>query len=249
MSNRDARGELSEEIGSRETSHVNGSVRIAGALLAFGSLLFVGGIAIHPPPSSDPGEFMTTISDGPVRWMAAHWATGIALSVFATSGLIVLTAGSRLTKNWWTLTAWSALIVSALLVTTAAMVEATVITDAAVAGDTATFETWQSFAEAYSSAFVLFASAIALIAANEARSVRKTTPTWASWVGAIAGIVAVLGFVLGLVVGIGLGGVIWLVSTIALGLWTLWFGASLTRFEDTTAFTSEESGTGRWGTG
>lgn len=220
-----------EEVDSREPSRADASVRAAGGWLAIGSALFVAGIAFHPPISPDLGEFMATVAEAPTPWMAAHWASAIALSSFAIAGLIVLTAGSRLTRHWWTMSAWAVLIVGALWVTTAAVVEATVITEAAVAGDTATFEVWQRFAQAHAGAFVALAGAIAVIAGNEARtrSARETTPAWASWIGALAGVAAAVGFVLAVGLGIAAGGPVWLVATIVMGLWTLWFGVALTR--------------------
>ena len=83
---------------------------------------------------------MATIAEDPTRWVAAHWASALALSAFAVAGLIVLTAGSQLTRHWWTTMAWALLIVGAVWFTTAAVSEATVVTAAAVTGDTATLE-------------------------------------------------------------------------------------------------------------
>lgn len=216
---------------TRTASDVDTKMRAGGALLAVASLAFVTGLAFHPPPSPDPGEFMATIAEDPVRWMVAHWASAVALSAFATAGLIVLTAGSRLTEHWWTVVSWAVLIVGALWVTTAAVAEATVITAAATAGDTATFEAWQRFAGAYSVAFVAIAGAVAVIAGTEARGGYDMTPAWASWVGAIAGVVALVGYVLGLGLGVALAGPVWLASAIVMSLWTLWFGVALARSE------------------
>lgn len=186
-----------------------------------------------PPPSPDPGEFMATVADGPTLWVGAHWVAAMALSLFAITGLIVLTARSRLTQNGWTLTAWAVFVVGALWVTTTAVAEATVITEAAVAGDTATFEAWQHFAEGKAVGFGFLAIAVAVIAGNEARSTRSVTPAWASWIGSIAGVVAFVGFVvLGLLLGIALGGLVWIASTILISLWTLWFGVALARSDD-----------------
>ncbi|WP_458207876.1 hypothetical protein [Haladaptatus sp. NG-SE-30] len=214
-------------------------MRLGGAWLAVGSFLLVVGIVLHPPPSPDQGEFIATIAEEPTRWMAAHWATAIGLAVFTIAGLIMLTTESRLTQNWWLLSAWAVLVVGALWVTTAAVAEATVITTAAVAGDTATFEMWEPFADAHGAAFVFLALAIAIIAGNEARSASEAMPTWASWVGAGAGIVAIAGFVLGLGLGFALAGIVWVVSTIVMGLWTLWFGVALMRFKPTAQTPSE----------
>lgn len=220
---------------------------MAGAWLAVGSLLFVVSLAIHPPPSPDPGEFMATIADGPTRWVAAHWTAALALSLLAIAGLIVLTAGSRLTQNGWTMTAWAVLVVGALWVTTTAVAEATVITEAAVAGDTATFEAWHLFAEGKALGFGFLALAVTVIAGNEARSTRAVTPVWASWIGAVAGIAAFVGFVvLGALLGIALGGLVWVASTIVMSLWILWFGVALVRSDDS-RIQLTEVGAGRRG--
>lgn len=234
-----------EETVSRATSKTDTSIRVGGAWLAIGALLLVIGFVLHPPPSPDPAEFMATIAEDPTRWVAAHAVSAIALSVLTIAGLIVLTAGSRLTQHWWTTTAWAVLIVGALWVTTAAVVEATVITQAAVAGDTTTFEAWSIFAEAHSAAFLFVVLAIAVIAGNEARSAYQTTPVWASWIGALAGVTAFGGMVLVFMLGIALGGLLWLVSTIVMSLWTVWFGVILARAEGAAWTTPEEPDPGR----
>lgn len=218
---------------------------MAGAWLAIGSLLFVVSLVLHPPPSPDTGEFMATIADEPALWVTAHWAAAMALTLFVVAGLVMLTARSRLTRNWWTTTAWAVLVVGSLWVTTTAVAEATVITQAAVAGDTATFEAWQLFAEGKAIGFGFLAAAIAVIAGNEARSAQSVTSVWTSWIGAVAGVAAFVGFVvLGLLLGIALGGLVWVVSTIVMSLWTLWFGVALVRSDDSRVQLADV-GTGR----
>lgn len=211
------------------------NVRVAGAWLALGSLLLVGSLLFHPPPPPDLGEFMATIAADSTRWVAVHWAAAMALTLFVLAGLIVLTAGSRLTRHWWTVTAWATLVVGALWVTVTAVAEATVIAAAAVAGDAGTFEAWQLFADGTAVGFGLLALAVAVIAGNEARtrSTHAVTPAWAAWIGALAAVVAFVAYVvLGLLLGIELGGVVWLGSTIVMGLWTLWFGVALGRSDE-----------------
>lgn len=222
---------VNDETDNRWMSNIDTSVRVGGAWLAIGALLLVVGFVLHPPPSPDPAEFMATIAEDPTRWVAAHAVTAIALSIVAIAGLILLTTGSRLTQHWWTITAWAVLIVGSLWVTTAGAVEATTITQAAIAGDTATFEAWSIFAEAHSTAFLFVVLAIAVIAGNEARSAYQTAPTWASWIGAAGGIAAFIGMVLVFGLGIALGGLVWLVSTIVMSLWMVWFGVALARSE------------------
>jgi hypothetical protein len=147
------------------------------------------------------------------------------------TSLIVLTAHSRLTENWWTISAWAILPVGAFWVVTAAVAEATVISHTALAGDRATFQAWQRFAEGKAMGFLGLALAIALIAGNEARSDQPTTPAWACWAAMAAALAAIAGWTLGMVLGVAAGGVIWLVSTRVMGLWTLWLGLALARTE------------------
>lgn len=234
-----------EETINRMTSSTDTKMRVGGAWFALGALALVVGFVLHPPPSPNPAEFMATIAEDPTRWTTAHAATAVALSAFTIAGLIMLTAGSRLTQYWWTTTAWAVLVVSALWVTTAAVVEATVMSQAAAAGDTATFETWSIFAEMHSAAFLFFVLAIAVIAGNEARSAYQTTPAWASWIGAIAGIAAFVGMILVFALGIALGGFVWVVATIVMGLWILWFGITLARTEGSAWTAPEEPEVGR----
>lgn len=218
---------------TRRMERRGAATRAAGAWLAVGSLLFVASLVLHPPPPPDSGEFMAVIAGGATQWVLAHWIAALALTVFAITGLLVLTTESRLSRDWWTMSAWAVLVVGALWVTTTAVAEATVITEAAVAGDTATFEAWQRFAEGKAVGFGFLAIAIAVIAGDEARSTHSVTPPWAAWIGAVAGIVAFVGFVvLGLLLGIAVGGPIWLVSTIVMSLWTLWFGVAMMKSAD-----------------
>lgn len=75
-----------EETVNRLISGIDTKMRVGGAWLAIGSLLFVVGLVLHPPPSPNLGEFMATIAAEPTRWMAAHWASAIALAGFTIGG-------------------------------------------------------------------------------------------------------------------------------------------------------------------
>lgn len=220
-----------EETVRRLRTGTDTRTRTGGAWLGAGALLLAVGLVLHPPPSAE-GEFASVIVDGPTRWMAAHVVTAVGLFVLTVAALLLTTSGSRLTHSWWTTSAWGALMVAALWITTAAVAEATVITGAAVAGDTATYEAWQFFAEAHSVAFVPLALAFVVIAGDDARRAAGVTPAWASWVGAAAGSLALAGYVLALGLGIGAAGVVWLVASVLMSLWALWFGATLARSTD-----------------
>lgn len=233
MSDSTRLSESVEGTGTRREGRTGTGTRAAGGWLAVGSVLIVVSLLLHPPPSPDPAAFMAAIADAPTTWVAAHWAATLALTGFAMTGLIVLSTGSWLARDWWTVSAWAVLVVGAIGVTITAVAEATVITAAAVAGDTATFEAWQRFAEGWATVgFGALAIAVAVIAADEARSGRSVTPAWAAWIGAAAGIVAFVGFVvMGVLLGIAVGGLVWLGSSLVLSAWTFWFGVRLARVD------------------
>lgn len=230
-----------DTIDNRRTGGIGPTVRAGGAWLALGALAFFVGILLHPPPPSDPNAFMATIAADPTRWMAAHWVSAVAVFLLSGAGLVVLASRSRLTDRPATASAWAGLVVAGLWIATAAIVEATVITRAAVAGDTATFAAWQPFAEAHAAAVVVVGLAAATIAWNEARAADPATPRVASWVGAAAGVLSATGFVLGVGLGVALGGPLWLVSTLALSLWTFWFGLALARVDGRSATSTRQS--------
>ncbi len=210
-------------------AHSDTAMRAAGGWLAIGSVLWVGAFALHPPPSPDMGEFMAIIADSGVIWVAVHWVVAVALSLFVVASLIVLGAGSRLTRDWWTMSAWAVFPVGALWILTAAVAEATVISHAAIADDMGTFGAWQLFAEGKAMGFVSLALAVAVIAGNEARISEAAIPAWASWIAVGAAVTALAGWGSGVVLGIGLGGLVWVVSSLVIGLWTIWFGVALMR--------------------
>jgi hypothetical protein len=150
-------------------------------------------------------------------------------------GLLMLNAGSRLTDNWWTLTAWAVLPVGALWTLITAVAEATVIANAAVSGSVKTFEAWWAFAEGMAGGFTFVALAVAVsIAGNEIQSSAGTTPAWSAWIGLIAGVASFAGWAVGMWLGISLGNLVWVVSSILMSLWALWFGTTLLRAEVTT---------------
>lgn len=205
------------------------SRRVAGAWLAIASLLLAVGLVFHGPPAVNLGDQMKIIAEGATRWTVVHWLAAASLSLFAVAGLVVLTAGSRLTRGWWTMTAWAVLPVGALWTMTTAVAEATAITDAAVAGNRAMFEAWWQFAEGRATGFTFLALAVAVIAGNEARSPDRATPAWAASIAVVAGIASFAGWALGMWLGLPFGTPLWVVSSLVMCLWVLWFGTGLMR--------------------
>lgn len=127
------------------------------------------------------------------------------------------------------MSAWGVLTIGALWTMTTAVAEATVVSAAAAAGDTATFEAWWAFSEGKATGFMFLALAVAVIAGNEAQTALRATPAWASYIAVVAGIGAFLGWPLGMWFGITLGSFIWVVASLVMSLWTLWFGLGLAK--------------------
>jgi hypothetical protein len=189
----------------------------------------VAALVFHGPIAPDLNDQMRRIADGAMRWSVVHWLAAAALSLYAVTGLVVLTSGSRLTEGWWTMTAWAVLPVSALWTMTTAVAEATVVANAAVSGTKETFETWWAFAEGKGTGFAFLALAVAVIAGNEAPSSERATPAWSAWIAMVVGVASFAGWALGMWFGVSLGNLLWVASSILMSVWTLWFGVALMR--------------------
>lgn len=207
----------------------NGMVQVGGSWFAVASFLMAVVLVLHGPLAPDLAEQMTRISDGTMRWAVAHWIAGAGLSLYAVAGLVVLTSRSGLTAGWWTTTAWAVIPVAALWTLTTAVAEATVVTDAARSGNREVFEAWWAFAEGKATGFSFVALAVALIAGDDAHGAERATPAWSAWTGMVAGVVSFTGWALGMWFGIGLGNLLWVVSSILMSAWGVWFGVSLAR--------------------
>lgn len=210
-------------------THTDEAVRVGGAWLAIASFLMILALGLHGPIAADPGEQMTRIAEGAVRWSIAHWIAAAGLSLYAVTGLVVLTSQSRLTAAWWTITAWAVITVGALWTMTTAVAETTVVAGAAASGSGDTFAAWWAFAEGKAHGYAFVALAIAVIAANEARSGASVIPAWPCWVAVLAAIASFTGWVLGMWLGIGIGSPLWVASSILMSAWAVWFGISLAR--------------------
>jgi hypothetical protein len=207
----------------------NEPVRVAGTWLAIASSMLIPAVILHGPLAVDLGDQMKKIADDSTMWTAVHWLSAAALSLFAVTGLIMLSSASRLVRGWWTMSAWAVLIVSALWTMTTAVAEATVITNAAVSGDREMFEAWWAFAEGKASGIAFFTLAVAVISGNEARSSERAVPAWSAWIAMIAGVAAFAGWALGRWFGVEFGNLLWVASLVLVSVWTLWFGFALRR--------------------
>lgn len=209
--------------------HESREASAAGSWLSVASALMIGVLVFHGPLAPTLEEQMTRIAGAPLRWSVVHWTAAAALSFHVVVGLLVLTSGSRLTSSGWTLSAWALYTVGALWTVITAVVETTVIASAAAAGAAETFEAWWSFAEGMGSGFSFLALAVAVIAGHEARSGDGIGPTWAAWLGTVAGVGSFTGWALGIWMGIPSGNLLWAVSSMVMMAWTLWFGVGLAR--------------------
>jgi hypothetical protein len=213
----------------------NTAVRVAGTWLAIASSLLIAALVVHGPLAPDLSDQMKKIADGARTWSVIHWVSAASLSLYAVTGLIVLTSGSRLAEGWWTMTAWAVLTVSALWTMTTAVVEATVVTNAAVAGAKEMFEAWWAFAEGKASGIAFFALAVAVISGNEAQSSERAVPAWSAWIAMVAGVASFAGWALGRWFGIDFGNLLWVASSVLMSVWTLWFGFALMRRVNSTS--------------
>jgi hypothetical protein len=205
----------------------NTAVRVAGTWLAIASSLLIAALVVHGPLAPDLSDQMKKIADEARTWSVIHWVSAASLSLYAVTGLIVLTSGSRLAEGRWTMTAWAVLTVSALWTMTTAVVEATVVTNAAVAGAKEMFEAWWAFAEGKASGIAFLALAVAVISGTEAQSSERAVPAWSAWIAMVSGIASFAGWALGRWFGIDFGNLLWVASSVLMSVWTLWFGFAL----------------------
>jgi hypothetical protein len=212
-------------------THANTAVRVGGTWLAVASFLMIVVLGFHGPIAPDLNDQMMMIANAPARWSVVHWIASAALSLYAVTGLILLTAQSRLTEGRWTMTAWAVITIGALWTVTTAVAETTVVSNAAVSGSKETFDAWWAFASGKGNGFAMLALAVAVIAGNEARVSLAGMPTWSSWAATVAGIASFAGWALGMWFGIAIGNLLWVVATIVMSVWTLWFGVVLMRFQ------------------
>jgi hypothetical protein len=207
----------------------NPAVRVAGTWLAVASSLLVAALVVHGPLAPNLSDQMKKIADGAVAWSVIHWVSAASLSLYAVTGLVVLTSGSRLAGGRWTMTAWAVLTVSALWTMTTAVAEATVVTNAAISGAKEMFEAWWAFAEGKASGIAFLTLAVAVISGNEAQSSERAVPAWSAWTAMVSALASFAGWALGRWFGVDFGNLLWVASSVLMSVWTLWFGFALMR--------------------
>jgi hypothetical protein len=200
---------------------------IAGLWLRTGAILLIIALVFHGPPDPDLSVQMQYIAEGHTRWALVHWTAAVALLLMSGAGFLNVqntggyTAGIR--------SAWLVFALGALLTVSTAVSEAAVVSAAAKAGDKAAFHSWWEFAGGMGNGFFALAVATALIAFAEARSDSGRTPVWACAAGTVVGVLSAVGWSLGQHFSIGIGGPIWLISTLLMCAWLAWFGFAALR--------------------
>ena len=207
----------------------NIAVRVAGTWLTIASFLLVAALVTHGPLAPELSDQMKNIADRAMMWSVIHWVSAASLSLYAMTGLIVLSSGSRLAARGWTMTAWAMLTVGALWTMTTAVAEATAVTDAALSGAKEMFEAWWAFAEGKASGVAFLALAVAMISGNEAQSSERAVPAWSAWIAVVSAVASFAGWALGRWFGLDFGNLLWVVSSVLMSVWTFWFGFALMR--------------------
>ena len=199
---------------------------IAGLWLGTGASLLIIALVFHGPPDPDLTVQMHHVAEGHTRWALVHWTAAVALFLMSGAGFLNLAeqkAGEGLRS------AWLVFALGALLTVSTAISEAAVVSVAANAGDKAAFNSWWAFGGGMGNGFFALALATALIAIAETRGDANRIPTWSSIAGTVIGVLSAVGWSLGEHFGIGIGGPIWLISTLLMCAWLAWFGFAALR--------------------
>jgi hypothetical protein len=208
----------------------------AGLWLGAGASLLIIALVFHGPPDPDLSVQMQHVGDGHIRWALVHWTAAVALFLISGSGFLNLIDQNTSGSPRGLPSAWLVLALGALLTVSTAVSEAAVVSAAASVGDKATFVSWWEFSGGMANGFFALALASALIALAEARSDASRMPVWSCAAGAIFGVLSAVGWSLGEHFGVGIGGPIWLFSTLLMCVWLAWFGfAALSPARGTTS--------------
>jgi len=201
----------------------------AGLWLGTGASLLIIALVFHGPPDPDLSVQMQHVAEGHARWALVHWTAAVALFLMSGAGFLNLIDQNTSGSSTGLRSAWLVFALGAFLTVSTAVSEAAVVSAAAKAGDMAAFHAWWEFAGGMGNGFFSLAIATALIALGEARSDASRMPVWSSFAGTVFGVLSALGWSLGEHFGIGIGGPIWLISTLLMCAWLAWFGFAALR--------------------
>jgi hypothetical protein len=201
--------------------------RTGGLWLAAGAALLSAALVFHGPPDADLSVQMEHVSEGRVRWALVHWTAAVALFLMSGGALLNLVMDTSVRRSPILGSAWTVMALGAIATLSTAVSEASVLAAAAETGDTAAFFAWGAFAGGMGNGFWALALATALIAFSDARADDARLPRWASIAGTAFGVLSATGWTLGEQLGIGIGGPIWLISSLAMCVWLVWYGVSI----------------------
>lgn len=203
-------------------AHTEAGLKAGGMWLAIGALVFTVGLVLHPME-----ETMDAVADAATIWRASHWFIAAGSLLLVAGAWCVLAAGSRLSSTWVRMTAWTAFAASLLVFIAVPLIEATVATDAAVAGDTATWDSWNSLATGVVNVMFVFSASVIVLAWIDMKSSNWITPKWASTLGMVGAFGGMLSMALPWFGVTTLG---WLFfGVIVAMLWVAWFGVGVMR--------------------
>jgi hypothetical protein len=197
---------------------------IAGLWLGTGASLLIIALVFHGPPDPDLSVQMHHVAEGHTRWALVHWTAAVALFLMSGAGFLNLIDKNAGSYPASFRSAWMVFALGALLTVSTAVSEAAVVSAAANTGDMAAFQSWWEFAGGMGNGFFALALASALIALAEVRNDAGRMPKWACAAGTVVGVLSAVGWSLGEHLGIGIGGPIWLISTLLMCTWLAWFG-------------------------
>jgi len=196
----------------------------SGIWLATGTLLLAAALIFHGPPDADLSVQMQHIAEGHGRWAIVHWTAAVALFLISGAAFLTLVTDPAVQRSPILASAWVVMALGALTTFSTAVAEASVVAVAADSGETAAFMTWWAFASGMGNGFWALALAMALIAYSDARVEQGRLPRWAAAAGVVFGVLSATGWTLGEQLGIGIGGPIWLISSLLMCLWLASFG-------------------------
>ncbi len=203
---------------------MNTTTRTARLWIGMGAALLSVALVFHGPPDPDLSVQLHNVADGSHRWSIVHWTAAVSLFLISGGAFLALSgraAGETLPGHPG---AWMVMALGAMATFTTAVTEAAVVAEAAHHGDQATFDIWWAFSSGMANGFFALAVATGFIALAIARAGNREMPRWVAAIGSVAGFLSALGWTLGEHMGVWIGGPIWLISTLVMCLWLVWFG-------------------------